>query len=95
MRPGLLWDYRTVLPMTRNESIETRVARCFTNVFPALPSSRIQGASADTLEAWDSVAHITLLTAVAEEFGIEFEPEDYVDLISYSQILDAIKARQA
>ena len=74
--------------------IETRAAQCFANVFPALQPSDIQNASTDTLAAWDSVAHITLLTAVSEEFGIEFEPEDYVELISYSQILAAIKARQ-
>ena len=74
--------------------IEARVTRCFANVFPDLHASEIPGATTDALEAWDSVAHITLLTAVSEEFGIDFEPEDYIDLISYSQILNAVKARQ-
>ncbi len=75
--------------------IEARVTQCFENVFPDVRAGEIQAASIDTLEAWDSVAHITLLTAVSEEFGIDFEPEEYVDLISYPQILNAVRSRQA
>jgi acyl carrier protein len=75
--------------------VEVRVAQCFANVFPSLPASEIPEASIDSLPAWDSVAHITLLTAVAEEFGIDFEPDDYVDLISYPQILCAVEARKS
>jgi acyl carrier protein len=76
-------------------AIENRVTQCFANVFPGLPPGQIPDASTDTLEAWDSVAHITLLTVVSEEFGIEFEPQDYVDLISYPEILKAVKDRLA
>ena len=75
--------------------IEVRVAQCFANVFPDLPASEVGRASTDTLAAWDSVAHITLLTAISEEFGIDFEPEDYLDLVSYPRIVDAIRIRQA
>lgn len=75
-------------------SIESRLTACFTNVFPQLKPEEAEAASTDTVQAWDSVAHITLLTAVSEEFGIEFEPEDYVELISYALILNAVKARQ-
>ena len=73
--------------------IETRVAQCFANVFPDLPAGKVGSASTDTLGAWDSVAHITLLTAVSEEFGIDFEPEDYLDLTSYPRIVEAVEAR--
>jgi acyl carrier protein len=75
--------------------IEARVTQCFENVFPTLQANEIAGASTDTLPAWDSVAHITLLTVVSEEFGIDFEPEDYVELISYPQILNAVKAQKS
>jgi acyl carrier protein len=74
-------------------NIETRLTECFTNVFPGLKPNQIAVANAETLSAWDSVAHITLLTAVGEEFRIEFEPDDYVDLLSYRQILAVLKDR--
>ena len=73
---------------------EARLSECFTRVFPDLRENEVAGASTDTVSAWDSVAHITLLTAVSEDFGIEFEPEDYVNLISYPQIADAVRARR-
>jgi acyl carrier protein len=96
--PGWIHTYGIMEPDGRGlvmNGIEARVTQCFANVFPDLHAGEIRGASTDTLEAWDSVAQITLLTAVSEEFSIDFEPEDYVDLISYPQILNAVKARRA
>lgn len=74
-------------------NLETRLAQCFRNVFPDLSDSSIPAASTDTVSAWDSVAHITLLSAVSEEFGIDWEPEDYVELASFQQIADRLKER--
>ena len=49
--------------------IHERVTRCFANVFPNLPPNEIARASTTSLAAWDSLAHVTLLSALAEEFG--------------------------
>lgn len=68
-----------------NNKTEQRLAECMSNVFPDLDSADIPKASAATLDAWDSVAHITLLSAVSEEFGVEIE--DYEELTSYAAIL--------
>lgn len=76
-----------------NSSIEARVVQCFSNVFPDLTPDRIRSASTETLETWDSVAHITLLSAISEEFGTAFEPEDYMELTSYALLVDSLKAR--
>jgi acyl carrier protein len=73
--------------------IETRVARCFTNVFPGLLPEAISGASTSSLAAWDSVAHIRLLSSVAEEFGLELEMEDFDQLVSYPLILGYVESR--
>jgi acyl carrier protein len=66
---------------------QERLTHCFANVFPDLRPANIPGASAESLSAWDSVAHITLLSAISEEFGLEFEVEDYEELTSYAAIL--------
>lgn len=66
--------------------MEGRLSGCFLNVFPDLEPGQVAGASTDTVAAWDSVAQITLLSAVSEEFGIEFEPDAYADLVSYDQL---------
>lgn len=73
-----------------------RLTKCFLNVFPELSAADAARAEAASMEAWDSVAHITLLAAISEEFGIEFEPEDYEELTSYqalSSYLDKTQVR--
>jgi acyl carrier protein len=72
-------------------NIKEQVTNCFANVFSDLPPSEIPKASAESLAAWDSVAHITLLSAIAEEFGLEFEVEDYEELTSYTAIVDYLE----
>jgi acyl carrier protein len=71
--------------------IQERVVRCFSNVFPDLPADEIPRASTASLPAWDSVAHVTLLSSIAEEFGQPFEIEDYEELVSYPLIVDRIE----
>ena len=72
-------------------SNQQRVIRCFSNVFPDLPEEEIPRASTASLAAWDSVAHVTLLSSIAEEFGLTFELEDYEELVSYPLIVDRLE----
>jgi acyl carrier protein len=74
-------------------NISERVTNCFANVFPDVSATEIPLASTASLKAWDSIAHITLLSAISEEFGIELEPEDYEELKSYPQIVEYVSAR--
>jgi acyl carrier protein len=72
---------------------ETRVARCFSHVFPDVPPSELPRASTASLAAWDSVAQVTLLSSIAEEFGLEFELEDFEELVSYPLIVDYLESK--
>jgi acyl carrier protein len=71
--------------------IKERVTRCFSNVFPDLRDEEIQRASTASLAAWDSVAHVTLLSSIAEEFGQSFELEDFEELVSFPLIVDHLE----
>lgn len=71
--------------------IKKRVTLCFSNVFPDLREEDIQRASTASLAAWDSVAHVTLLSSIAEEFGTTFELEDFEQLVSYPLIVDHLE----
>jgi acyl carrier protein len=66
--------------------LHARLSRCFAAVFPNLPQSQIATASLDTVEGWDSVAAATLITAIEEEFGVEFDVEAVGNLTSYAAI---------
>ena len=69
-------------------NIEPRLVRCFTAVFPSIQGPQITSASTETVEGWDSVATATLVTAIEEEFSIEFDTESLSGLTSFAAIRD-------
>jgi acyl carrier protein len=75
--------------------IEPRLARCFSAVFPGISEAQIKNASVETVEAWDSVAMATLVTAVEEEFGIEFDVDSLSYLTSFESVLGYLKQLKA
>jgi acyl carrier protein len=72
-------------------NIKERVTRCFSNVFPDLPQDQLARASTASLASWDSMAQVTLLSSIGEEFGLVFELEDFDELVSYALIVDYLE----
>jgi acyl carrier protein len=62
-----------------------RLIRCFTSVFPQVPSDRIQAASVETVSEWDSLAAVTLVAVIEEEFGLAIDPLDLPELTSFAE----------
>jgi acyl carrier protein len=74
-------------------NLQTRVADCFSNVFPELDRADIIRARQESLVSWDSLSHVTLLSAIAEEFQFEMEDEFPEDLTSYDLIVTYVESR--
>lgn len=74
--------------------IGSGVANCFSNVFPDLAPGDIPRASQAALAQWDSVAHVTLLSAVAEEFQLDLDEEAFESLTSYLLIVDFVESKR-
>ncbi len=72
-----------------------RLLRCFTLVFPNLSPEQAARASQASLAEWDSVASISLLNVVEEEFQIEVDMEVLADLSSFDLVLDYLNKRQS
>jgi acyl carrier protein len=75
------------------DNIEQRLENVFGTVFPDLPAQRIKSAAQDSVENWDSVAAITLMNLIEEEFGVEMDFDDVAELTSFSKIHDYLKGR--
>ncbi|MEI6268142.1 MAG: acyl carrier protein [Methylococcaceae bacterium] len=43
-------------------------------------------ASPETVEVWDSLKHMNIVLALEDEFGIRFEDDEIVELMSYKGI---------
>jgi acyl carrier protein len=74
-------------------NIPSRVTACFLNVFPDLAEADVPRASQASMAQWDSVAHVTLLSAIGEDFQIELDEESFESLSSYLLIVDFVEER--
>jgi acyl carrier protein len=69
------------------DEMERRLAACFSAVLPELAPEQIGQASSTSVESWDSVATVTLLAVVEEEFGISIDDVDPARFNSFKDIL--------
>ena len=47
--------------------------------------------SPGTIQQWDSLRHMSLLLALEEEFGIQFEDQELVETMGISNILKVLE----
>ena len=73
--------------------LQTRLITCFTRVFPDLPEDKIRSATPQTLAEWDSVAAISLVNVIEEEFNTEIDFEHLAELDSFDAIANYLTER--
>jgi acyl carrier protein len=67
--------------------VETRLVGCFQSVFPDMTEADIRNASQEKLDQWDSVAAITLVNVIEEEFSTQIDYDQLPNLDSFSKVL--------
>jgi acyl carrier protein len=77
------------------DQTESRLQTCFTKVFPELTPEQIKQASVDSVGKWDSMASITLLTLIGEEFGTDLDMDDFEQFTSYRGFLEYLQNNTA
>jgi acyl carrier protein len=70
-----------------------RLTNCFQVVFPDLPQETLASASTATVAAWDSIAAITLMNVIEEEFGFQMDLDDLADLDSFAKVYSYLQKR--
>ena len=70
-----------------------RLTKCFALVFPDLTEDQISVASQATVSAWDSVAAITMMNVIEDEFGIQMDLDEVAELDSFERILQQVSPR--
>jgi acyl carrier protein len=78
--------------MTEKE-IYTRLTRVFQDVFDD-DTLQINGeTTADDVDDWDSLSHITLIAAVENEFGMRFKMKEVSTMANVGEMVDLIAER--
>ena len=75
------------------DDLRQRLASCFRLVFPELTDEEVPLAAMASVGSWDSLATITLVTVIQEEFSVQVPAEDLASFVSFELILDYL-ARQ-
>ncbi len=73
----------------------TRIQQVFSSVL-GIDGARLSEAdSPATVVEWDSVAHISVMMAIEEEFGVTFVAEDLVTLNTIGRIRQRLESANA
>jgi len=76
------------------DDTRTKLKECFQIVFPDLNEKDIPKATQENVAAWDSVAAITLVSVIEEQFGIEMDLDDIADLDSFDKVCTYLGQRR-
>jgi acyl carrier protein len=70
--------------------IEQRVRGILADVLGLAPGEVDEHTSPDTVKAWDSLQHLTIVLSLEEEFEIAFDEEETLTVVTFPLIVDAV-----
>ncbi len=73
--------------------MEQKLKTVMADVFEISPDKIDGSTTMDSVEEWDSLKHIELLSMVEEKFGIELEMEEMIEMITFDDILRILSTK--
>lgn len=61
-----------------------KLAKVFADTF-GISEAETKGLQYQGIEAWDSVGHMTLVAAIEDEFDIQMDTDDIIDMSSFEK----------
>jgi acyl carrier protein len=74
-------------------TVRDRLIQCFSLVFPELPETEIPLASSASLGAWNSLANLSLITILEEEFGMKVDEAEVELFVSFDLVFEYVKGK--
>jgi acyl carrier protein len=71
--------------------LDDRLMRCFASVFPTITPDQIHAASVESVPAWDSLAAVTLIAVLEQEFDTQIDLMEFPELTSYHAVRDYLQ----
>ena len=72
---------------------DDRLVRCFASVFPTLSEEEIRASNVVPLFDLDSLAGVTFVTLIDQEFGVNVELPDLLEMGSFEAISQFLRKR--
>jgi acyl carrier protein len=74
---------RRYLPVNDHDD---RLMRCFMSAFPGATRDEIRTAKFDSIAGWDSLRGVALLAVLDEEFGIQIDLSELLELETFDSM---------
>ncbi len=74
---------------------DDRLVQCFAAVFPTLSEEEIRASKVVPLFDLDSLAGVTLVTLIDEEFGVSVELSDLLELDSFEAVSQFLRKQNS
>ena len=71
--------------------LDGRLVRCISSAFPGLTDREIRTADLEQLADVDSLAAVTLVALIGEEFGVDLEMEGLLKLGSFAGVCEYLR----
>jgi len=75
--------------------VESRLMRCVASIFPALSEEEIRSLNIAELMAVDSLAAVTLVSLLDEEFAVDFDLEELLTMGSFDSLRGRLRGISA
>jgi acyl carrier protein len=73
--------------------VQEKVIQVLINIFQVSPDKISAETTSDNVENWDSMNHINMILALEQEFGISYDEEQAVSMLSVGEIIEATKGK--
>lgn len=74
--------------------IEIKMQSIFRDIFDKEDLSINRATSADDIAEWDSLAHVTLLQAIQDEFEVDFTIDEITEMKNVGDMIDLIRRKK-
>lgn len=71
-------------------TLDSRVIDCFSALFPGYSREEMLSASRESIPEWDSLASVTLLVLLQEEFHLDIDLSEFEQFNSVKSVMDYV-----
>lgn len=71
--------------------VQEKVIQVLVNILQVSPEEISTKTTSDDVEKWDSMNHINMILALEQEFGIRYDEEQVVSMLSVGEIIEVTK----
>jgi acyl carrier protein len=65
---------------------DDRLMRCFVSTFPGATRDELRKAKFDAISGWDSLRGVTLVAVLEEEFGVQIDLPELLELETFDSV---------